>query len=89
MAVAPEDLLMSPRTPLLHRKAKPARDERAVVAFQWPTLGVVARLVAPTLGGVFLGGLLMPAWVAGCIAGGALGLLAGVAREREVASAAG
>lgn len=89
MAVAREDLLMSPRTPLLHGKAKPARGERAGAAFQWPTLGIVARLVAPTLGGVFLGGLLLPAWGVGCVAGGALGLLAGMAREREVASAAG
>ena len=90
MAVAPEDLLMSPRRPLMHRKAKPARDERAGAAFQWPTLGVVARLVAPTLGGVLLGGLLVPAWAAvGCIAGGAVGLLVGVARDREVANAAG
>ena len=89
MAAVPEDLPMSPRTPLMHRKAKPVQGERAGVASDGPTLGVVARLVAPTLGGVFLGGLLVPAWVVGCIAGGALGLLVGVARDREVANAAG
>lgn len=51
-----------------------------------PTLGAVARLVAPTLGGAFLGGLLIPAWVVGGIVGGAIGLLVGAARDREVAN---
>jgi hypothetical protein len=53
-----------------------------------PTLGAVARVVAPTLGGALLGGLFVPAWVVGWVAGGALGLLVGLARDREVTNSA-
>ena len=53
-----------------------------------PTLGVVARLVAPTLGGALLGSLLSPSWTAGLLGGAILGLLAGLARDREVAKSA-
>ena len=89
MAIAREDRLMPLRRPLVHQGAKMAREQRFAPVSQWPTLGVVARLVAPTLGGVFLGGLLVPVWVVGSIVGGAVGLLVGMAREREVANAAG
>lgn len=58
---------------------------QASVELHLPTLGAAARVVAPTLGGALLGGVLFPAWVVGLVSGATLGLLAGVARNREVA----
>lgn len=53
---------------------------------QLPTLGHVARLVAPTLGGTLLGALLVPSAVIGGVLGGIAGLAIAAAREREVDS---
>lgn len=62
-----------------------APDGKEVQSF---TLGPVARIVAPTLGGVLLGSFLAPAVLLGGIVGGLLGLAAGMARDREVQNTA-
>ena len=50
-----------------------------------PSLDTMARLVAPTLGGLLLGGLFVPPAALGSILGAVAGLMVGLTRNHDLA----